>query len=104
MEKRYTLRYIALAQSDLIEIVNYISEQLNAPDAAMNLVDKFEKATSVLEQFPFSGQPYRSNGKLKDEYRTIAVENYLIFYVVLDSIVEIRRVIYNKRDFKKLLT
>jgi hypothetical protein len=33
----------------------------------------------------------------------LLVEGYLVFYVVLNNIVEIRRIIYSKRDYKKLL-
>ncbi|SCW78524.1 addiction module toxin, RelE/StbE family [Paenibacillus tianmuensis] len=102
MEKKYNLRYLALAESDLIDIVNYISEQLCAPQAANNLVNKFEKAISRLEDFPYSGHPYRCTGKLEDEYRMLAVENYLVFYVVLDNIVEIRRIIYSKRNYENM--
>ncbi|MBH5317504.1 type II toxin-antitoxin system RelE/ParE family toxin [Paenibacillus sp. GSMTC-2017] len=103
MEKKYTLRYLALAQSDLLDITNYISEQLFAPEAAIHLVEKFEEAISRLEYFPYSGRLYRSTGKLKDEYRILFVESYLIFYIILDNTVEIRRIIYSKRDYLKLL-
>ncbi|TBL72687.1 type II toxin-antitoxin system RelE/ParE family toxin [Paenibacillus thalictri] len=103
MEKEYSLRYLAIAQSDLIDIVQYISEQLFAPDAAMLLVDKLDKAISNLQQFPFSGHHYRGVGRLKNDYRMLVVENYLVFYVVEGKIVEIRRIIYSKRDYQKLL-
>ncbi|MGG4213768.1 type II toxin-antitoxin system RelE/ParE family toxin [Paenibacillus sp. FSL L8-0638] len=103
MEKKYKLRYLTLAQSDLLEIVNYISEQLSAPQAAINLVDKLDRAISKLEQFPFSGHLYKKNFKLKDEFRMLVVENYIVFYVVFDDIIEIRRVIYSKRNHEKLL-
>ncbi|MCC3372256.1 type II toxin-antitoxin system RelE/ParE family toxin [Cohnella sp. REN36] len=103
MEKKYRLRYLAVAQSDLIDIVQYISEQLFAPEAANHLIDKLDKAISNLQQFPFSGHHYRSIGKLKDDYRILVVENYLVFYIVMDNIVEVRRVLYSKRDYEKLL-
>ena len=34
----------------------------------------------------------------------LIVDQYLIFYVILNDIVEIRRVIYGKRDYQKLFT
>jgi len=33
----------------------------------------------------------------------LIVDQYLIFYVILNDIVEIRRVIYGKRDYKKTI-
>ncbi|OBY78605.1 plasmid stabilization protein [Paenibacillus sp. KS1] len=104
MEPRYKLRYLRRAQLDLIEIVQYISEELVAPEAASKLVDKIDKAILTLEQFPFAGHVYYSNPKLNDEHRMLIVDQYLIFYVILNDIVEIRRVIYGKRDYKKLFT
>ncbi|MBY9082216.1 type II toxin-antitoxin system RelE/ParE family toxin [Paenibacillus sp. HN-1] len=103
MEKNYDLRYLAVARLDLVDIVQYISEQLHAPEAAIHLVDKFDKAIFKLKQFPFSGHRYKSMGGLKDEYRMLVVENYLVFYVVMDNLVEVRRIIYSKRDYEKLL-
>lgn len=105
MGKKYKLRYLKLAQSDLLDIVSYISGQLSAPQAATELVDKLDKAISRLKHFPFSGHPYANKHKLEDEYRILVIENYLVFYVVydIDGIVEIRRIIYGKRNYEKLL-
>ena len=85
MGKKYKLRYLKLAQSDLLDIVIYISGKLYAPQAATELVDKLDKAISRLEQFPFSGHLYTNKYKLADEYRMLVVENYLVFYVVYDG-------------------
>ncbi len=32
-------------------------------------------------------------------YRMLVVENYLVFYVVLDDVVEIRRIFHGKRKY-----
>ncbi|UJF32622.1 type II toxin-antitoxin system RelE/ParE family toxin [Paenibacillus hexagrammi] len=103
MENKYTLCYIELARSDLRGIVDYVSNQLFARQAAMDLVDKLDKAISNLEKFLLSGHLYRNNHRLEDEYRVLVVENYLVFYVVYDNIVEIRRVLYGKRNFEELI-
>ena len=36
-------------------------------------------------------------------YRYLAVGNYLVFYVIVGSVVQIRRILYAKRDYKQLL-
>ena len=103
MEKKYKIQYLELALSDLQDIVSYISRQLAASQATHDLIRKLDKAISNLEYFPFSGKSYSSDKRLKDEYRLLIVENYLVFYVVKDYIVEIRRIIYGKRKYDRLL-
>ncbi|MEK5024313.1 type II toxin-antitoxin system RelE/ParE family toxin [Paenibacillus sp. FSL M7-1046] len=77
MDGKYKLRYLTLAYLDLQDIVDYVCNELSAPDAANDLVDKFDEAISRLEMFPFSGPIcYNING-LKDEYRFLVVENYI---------------------------
>lgn len=103
MGKKFKLRYLELAQSDLLDIVSYISNQLSAPQAATSLVDKFDRAISRLELYPFSGHPYVKKQKLEDEYRFLVVDHYLVFYAVDDNVVEIRRIIYGRRNYENLL-
>ncbi|MNI43858.1 Plasmid stabilization system protein [compost metagenome] len=103
MEKKYKLSYLKLAQSDLLEIVDYISNELSAPQAALNFIDKLDKSILNLEQFPFSGQPYRNNRKFETAYRVQVVESYLVFYVVYDDVVEIHRILYGKRNYEQLI-
>jgi len=36
-------------------------------------------------------------------YRYLAVGNYLVFYMIVGPVVQIRRILYAKRDYKQLL-
>ena len=36
-------------------------------------------------------------------YRYLVVGNYLVFYVIVGPVVQIRRILYAKRDYKQLL-
>ena len=36
-------------------------------------------------------------------YRYLVVGNYLVFYVIVGSVVQIRRILYARRDYKQLL-
>lgn len=58
MTKNHRIQYLQSALSDLGDIVIYVREQLDAPQAATNLVDRLDTAISRLECFPFSGHPY----------------------------------------------
>ncbi len=97
-KKQYTLRFLPLFEDDLNSIVDYISTQLQNPTAANNLVNEVENA--IFNRLPYaeSFEPYNSIVNHKNPYYYIKVKNYLIFYVVLDNVMEVRRIIYSHRD------
>ncbi|WP_446897321.1 type II toxin-antitoxin system RelE/ParE family toxin [Clostridium sp. LBM24168] len=95
----YNLRYLPIAQKDLTNIIEYVSNK--SIKAALNLIYEFDQSISRLKQFPYSCKVYHI--KLEDEYRLLIVKNYLVFYVVYDHDVEIRRIIYAKMDITKIL-
>jgi plasmid stabilization system protein ParE len=99
----YEAQYLPLALSDLEEIFFYICTVLEAPAAAENLRSEIDSAVQNLCLFPYAHHVYRSEKDLKNEYRKIAIKNFSIFYTVTDTIIEIHRVIYSKRDMDALL-
>ncbi|MDR2617452.1 MAG: type II toxin-antitoxin system RelE/ParE family toxin [Treponema sp.] len=99
----YTIKYLPVAEKDLLEIAVYISERLEAPKAALNFIDEVEKKIVDLKINPYSHRLYRPSKPIDTEYRLLRVKNYLVFYVVVDDIVEIHRIIYNKRDLSKII-
>jgi len=99
----HKLRYLPLAQKDLRNIISYIADTLKAPKAAMDLVDALDHSISCLAQFPYSCRVYQPIEPLEDEYRILPVKNYLVFYVVSEHDVEIRRIIYAKMDIAKII-
>ena len=108
VNETYELRYLPLFYKDLSEKVTYISENLQNPQAANNLLDAVEKA--ILDRLPVaeSFEPYYSMKERRYPYYRIYVKNYVIYYVVIDDegpnkIMEIRRFLYNKQNMKKLL-
>lgn len=99
----YRLKYLPLAQKDLILIISYIANTLKAPKAAMDLVDGLDNAISGLRKFPYSCKVYQPMEPLEAEYRVLPVKNYLVFYVVTEEAVEIHRIVYAKMDIKNIL-
>ena len=99
----YKLKYLPLAQKDLRDITSYIADNLKAPKAAMDLVDAIDHSIRQLQQFPFSCRVYQAIGPLDDEYRMLPVKNYLVFYVVTEHEVEIRRIVYAKMDIINII-
>jgi len=100
---KYTLRYIPRYEEDLNEIVNYIVFKLHNPHSAMKLVDKIENAILERLNCPLSFEPFQSNRKRKNLYYRIYVENFTIYYVVIDDVMEVRRVLYKGRDAGKII-
>lgn len=100
---KYKLRYLPLFENDLYNAASYISHKLDNPDAAQRLVNEVEKAILERLNMPLSFEPYRSPKKRADTYYRIYVGNYTVFYVVIDDVMEVRRLIYSARDFDRLL-
>lgn len=97
--KKYRLRYLPLFYEDLEEKVTYIAEKLKNPKAANDLLDKVEAV--IMERLPMaeSFEPYHSVRERKYAYYRIYVDNYVIYYVVIDDnpkdlIMEVRRFLY----------
>ncbi len=107
-DKKYRLRYLPLFYEDLDEKITYIAEKLKNPKAASDLLDKVEKA--ILDRLPVaeSFEPYHSIRERKYAYYRIYVDNFIIYYVVIDDdevspIMEVRRFLYNRQDQRKLV-
>ena len=107
-DKKYRLRYLPLFYEDLDEKITYIAEKLKNPKAASDLLDKVEKA--LLDRLPVaeSFEPYHSIRERKYAYYRIYVDNFMIYYVVIDDDevspnMEVRRFLYNRQDQRRLV-
>lgn len=107
-DTEYRLRYLPLFYEDLERTVIYISQELGNPQAANDLIDAVDQA--VLERLPIaeSFEPYHSLKERIYPYYRIYVKNFVIFYVVIadeseGKVMEVRRLLYNKRDRDRIL-
>ncbi len=100
---RFELRYSPLFYEDLDKITDYLLFELKNELAAKTLVNNTEAAIKKRLSNPLSAAPYRSLGNRPHPYRRILVGNYLIFYVVIDSVMIIRRMLYGRRDLDRIL-
>ena len=96
--KRYKLRFLPLFEDDLYDIVDYISRRLRNPIAAADLVDLVQESIRDRLSSPEAFEPYPSTHEHEKPYYRIYVKNYTVFYVVIDDVMEIRRILYNKRN------
>ena len=110
VQKQYKLSYLPIFYDDLLKAINYITLKLKNERAAEELINLTEMVIRERLNAPESFEKYQSMKERKYPYYRIYVKNYIIFYVVIpdkiDSSIatmEIRRFIYNRRDFKSEL-
>ncbi len=103
MPRQYELRYLPLFHHDLQEIVSYIAHHLHNPAAASALIDDVEAAirarSTCAEAFEADG----SRTVRPHPYYRIYVRNYTVYYVVIGDVMEVRRILYSRRDTTRLL-
>ena len=85
------------ARSDLLQIWLYIAE--DNPSAADRLLDSVDAKCDLLARLPEIG---RERPELGPDLRGFPVGSYIIFYRVIDSGVEIVRVLSAARDLDAL--
>ena len=91
------------AKQDLLEIKEYISNELDSPIAAKNLTDKIIKQISTLSDFPKIGTMLSSIINMETGYRFLVCGSYTAFYRYIDNTVFVDRILYGKRDFMRIL-
>ena len=96
--KSYQLRYLPMFETDLLSTVNYITNVLKNEDAAIRLVDDIESAILKRLENPLAFESYHSMKKREYPYYRIYVRNYVVYYVVIGTVMEVRRLIYGARD------
>ncbi len=101
----YKLEYLPVARRDMIEIVRYISQELQNPTAADKLAMELIEAGDSIPKFPYANPAFIPIRPLKHEYRKLLVQNYFMFYWVdeVKKLVTVARVVYARRDYKRLL-
>lgn len=103
MNRKYDIKYSDLFYKDLNSILDYIKYELQNLVAANNLFDEVIQEVSNRAYNPDSYETYHSIRKRKSTYYRIYIKNYTIFYVIKDNTMEVRRMIYSKRNLKNII-
>ena len=103
MNNQYEILYLPLFYKDSVKITKYIKESLKNPIAAKSFISEIEKAIIERAYNPTNYEKYNSNKKRKDTYYRIYVRNYTVFYKVKGNIMNIRRILYSRRNLKKII-
>lgn len=101
--KRYKLNYLPLFWEDLSSAASYIAFDLQNPAAADRLVDAVEEAILDHLKNPTMAATYHTTRQRKQPYYWFGVGNYMVFYVVIENVMEVRRFLYKARNLESLL-
>ena len=105
MNMMYSIQYLPEAAQDLDSLVDYLADECSAYEAAVNLLNEIDRRIMHLEEFPYAHPLYAAPMRLPIEMRYLPVENYIVFYTVLEParVVEIRRVLHARRNIAALM-
>ena len=101
--KNYELRILPLFEDDLNHITDYFVHRLKNIDAAECLVDDVESAIYERLSAPESFETFHSTHDHTHPYYRIKVRNFFIFYVVIGNVMEVRRILYKRRNWTRFL-
>src|SRR5271169_4156200 len=101
MRGKATLRYLPVAQDDLLSILEFIAK--DSPRRALSFVNRLDERIAQLEHHPLLGRVPRHPKLREYGYRILVIEAYLVFYIVRGQTVEIHRVVHGSRDLDHLI-
>ncbi|HBW37888.1 type II toxin-antitoxin system RelE/ParE family toxin [Desulfosporosinus sp. BICA1-9] len=100
MEK-YELKIFPSAEQDLKDVINYLNEF--SPQAALKIYDEIVAGIASLEQMPMRCSLAKNTVLRAKQYRLLLVQNYVVFFIVNGNVVQIRRILYGRRQYEFLL-
>lgn len=96
---RYTDQFIL----DVSQVVRYISHVLDNKNAAQRLIASIEKAIENCTSNPEGFEPVRTCKVRQHHYYRIYIKQFTFYYIVIDGTMELRRFIWPRQDYSKLL-
>lgn len=82
------------------EMIDYLSQF--HPSTALNQYDRIIGKINALKEFPMMCEEYPIE-VMGFRYRRLVVDRYLVFYIVLETTIEIHRIINSRMDLTKLI-
>ena len=97
----YKIKIFPTAKQDLEEVIGYLNTL--SPDAASKYYDLLVEEIASLSKMPERCPKPKDLALAAKGYRYLIVKNYLVFYVIIGDTVQIRRILYARRDYSALL-
>ena len=99
--RNYDIHYLPIAEGDLNEIVDYLSQ--HSISAANTFIDELEGLEERLSMFPESGALAKDRRLRSKGYRIAVIGAYLLFYTLRNENVYVMRIIHGKRDYISII-
>ena len=99
--ENYDVILYPTAKQDLLDIIDYLNTL--SPDAALRYYDLLTEEIASLSRMPERCPHPKDLALAAKGYRYLIVKDYLVFYVVSGRTVQIRRILYGRRDYQSLL-
>ena len=97
----YKIKIFPTAKQDLEEVIGYLNTL--SPDAASKYYDLLVEEIVSLSKMPERCPKPKDLALAVKGYRYLIVKNYLVFYAIIGDTVQIRRILYARRDYSALL-
>ncbi len=97
----YKVKIYKVAQQDMRDIAEYLNTL--SPQAAIKYYDKIVEGISSLANMPKRIPLVKDTTLRLRGYRTLIVGSYIVFFAVKGDTVEIRRILYGRRQYEVLL-
>ena len=99
--ENYKIKIFPRAKQDMEEVIDYLNTL--SPDVALKYYDLLVEEIAGLSQMPERCPRPKDLALAARGYRDLIVKNYLVFYVLAGDTVQIRRILYARRNYKGLL-
>ena len=98
---RYKVKIYPAAKQDLLDIIDNLNTL--SSEAALRYYDLLTAEIASLDHMPERCPRPKDLALAAKGYRYLIVKDYLVFYVVVGDTVQIRRILYGRRDYQALL-
>lgn len=99
----FIIEYSKDAKQDLINIKTYIKYNLQEPKIANDLISRIKNEINKLINNPEIYRILNEDIISKLNIRKINIDNYIVFYRIEDTSIQIIRIMYKRRNWTNLL-
>ena len=99
----FEIKIAPQAAADLLEIKDYIENELQNPIAAHTTISKIIETYENLTFSLHVGISVEKYISFPTDYKFVLADNYSIFYRIEDEVIRIVRILYSRRDFVRVL-
>ena len=105
MSSKYQYHFTKKAETDLGEILSYISIDLSNPDAAASFLKDVQTVIASICSVPKIGRMVENEFLPDKEIRKSLVGNYVLYYLpdAAEMTISILRILYGRRNLDELV-